>query len=108
MVDVVIDLVGGDVQARSCPLIRKGGILTSIVSPPDQALAERYDIKTSFVTMPRQRSALMDIAALIDTGDVKVVISEEFPLHDAAVALTKSRESHVRGKLLLIVGNAVD
>jgi NADPH:quinone reductase-like Zn-dependent oxidoreductase len=40
-VDVVIDLVGGDVQRRSLSVLKRGGILVSAVSKPDADEAKR-------------------------------------------------------------------
>ena len=106
-VDAVIDLVGGDVQARSMPLIRRGGRLASIVSLPDQALAETYGVRATFMSQARDRTVLEHIAHLIDGGEVKVVITEEFAFADAAKALARSRKGHVRAKILLrISGDA--
>jgi NADPH:quinone reductase-like Zn-dependent oxidoreductase len=103
--DAVIDLVGGDVQARSIPLLRKGGVLTSIVSNPDQELARQHGIKATFLAGARDRNVLMQMAHLIDTGTVRAVISEEFDLADAGRALAKSSEGHVRGKIVLRIGD---
>ena len=103
VVDAVIDLVGGDVQSRSIPLIRKGGVLASIVSPPDQTAAERHGIRATFFTAARDRLALQQIANLIDDGTIKVFVSEDVPLARAAEALATSRAGHVRGKILLRV-----
>ena len=103
-VDAVIDLVGGDVQARSMPLIRRGGRLASIVSLPDQALAETYGVRATFMSQARDRTALEQIAQLIDGGRVKVIITGEFAFADAAKALAKSRDGHVRAKIILKIG----
>src|SRR5205814_8766605 len=40
-VDVVFDTVGRDTLARSYPLVKKGGIVTTIVSQPDHRSEER-------------------------------------------------------------------
>ena len=43
--DAVIDLVGVEAQTRSFPLLRRGGVLTSIVSPPHSRLADPYSLR---------------------------------------------------------------
>src|ERR1041385_746641 len=48
-VDVVFDTVGRDTLARSYPLVKKGGIVTTIVSRPDQALLDKYGIRGSSI-----------------------------------------------------------
>ena len=103
-VDVVLDLVGGDVQERSLPLIKKGGVLSSIVSVPDAALTARYGVKGTYMVHPRESEPLVEIARLIDDGHVKVIVSEEYPLAETAKALARSRGGHVRGKILINIG----
>jgi len=68
-VDAVIDLVGGNVQARSMPLIRKGGALASIVSLPDQELAARHGVRATFMIQNRNRRMLELIGQLIDNDN---------------------------------------
>ena len=111
-VDVVIDLVGGDVLSRSIPLIREGGALVSIVPSPDleaerEALAGRHGVRLSFVNMSvkRDMAAFAEIARRLGTGALKVIVSETFPLTQAAQALAASCAGHVRGKIVLTVGS---
>src|ERR1700761_3552954 len=47
-VDVVFDLVGGEVQTRSFQVLRPGGKLISAVSPPDQDRAKQHGITAAF------------------------------------------------------------
>ena len=102
-VDVVLDLIGGDVQNRSMPLIRKGGVLVSIVSLPDQAAAEQQGIRATFMRGHPDRGMLQRIAQLIDEGAVKVNVSEEYPMWKAAEAMARGRQGHNRGKIMLRV-----
>src|SRR3954453_22135125 len=46
-VDVVLDPVGRDTLARSYPVLKKGGIITTIVSRPDQGQLDKYGIRGS-------------------------------------------------------------
>ncbi len=45
-VDVVVDCVGGETLKRSFASLRKGGLLITIVSPPDEALAKEHGVRT--------------------------------------------------------------
>lgn len=44
-VDAVLDTVGGEAQEASFPLLKTGGVLGSIISPPPQELAEKYGVR---------------------------------------------------------------
>ena len=48
-VDVVVDLVGGETQAKSFEILKKGGKLLSTVQPPSEELAKKFDIEARFV-----------------------------------------------------------
>ena len=47
-VDVVLDTIGGETQQRSFKVLKKGGILVSIVQPPSQDLATKYGVRALF------------------------------------------------------------
>src|ERR1700733_11592018 len=47
-VDVVLDTIGADTQERSFKVLKKGGILVSIVQPPSQELAAKYGVRALF------------------------------------------------------------
>ena len=48
-VDVVFDTLGGDVQTASWSVLKKGGMLVSIVSPPSEETANEFGVKSAFV-----------------------------------------------------------
>lgn len=102
-VDVVYDTVGGDTQARSYELLKKGGALVSIVAPPAEDMAAEYDVKSGFVFVAPNTEQLQQISQLIEQGVVQPVNTESLPLEQAVVALQKNLERHVRGKLVLAV-----
>lgn len=81
-VDAVIDLVGGDTQARSFPLLKKGGILVSAVSAPDQTLAKKNDVTALFFLVDVTTAALSAIAKLIDDGGITTNVGQVFHLND--------------------------
>ncbi|MDF1795795.1 MAG: NADP-dependent oxidoreductase [Coxiellaceae bacterium] len=102
-VDVVYDTVGGDTQVRSFDLLKKGGALVSIVAPPAEDVAAKYEVKSGFVFVAPNSQQLQKISQLIEQGIVKPVNTQSLPLEQAAVALQKNLERHVRGKLVLAV-----
>lgn len=102
-VDVVLETVGGETQKRSFNVLKKGGVLISLVGDPDQDLAkERGVTAQGFFTQPDAVS-LQQVAALIDAGQVKVRVSQVFPLADAAKAYEQLETGHIRGKIVLRV-----
>ena len=65
-VDAVIDLVGGEVQARSFAVLKPGGILVSAVSEPDQQTAARHGVRALFFLVDVTTAHLDGIAKLVD------------------------------------------
>lgn len=102
-VDFVLDSVGGDTLKSSYGVVRKGGLLLSIVSPPDEELAKQYGITARFERGNINGTRLQELAGLIDVGKLQVIVEKEFPLSDAAYAHELSEAGHVRGKIILNV-----
>ena len=100
-VDVVLDAIGGDTQERSFKVLKKGGILVSIVQPPSQELATKYGVRALFYGAHASSSDLAEIAKLIDSGKVKTVVETVLPLADARRAHELIQSGHTRGKIVL-------
>jgi NADPH:quinone reductase-like Zn-dependent oxidoreductase len=100
-VDLVFDLIGGEVTARSWRTLKPGGVLASAVGQPADAGAESAGKRGVAIYGIGDGALLAKVAALVDRGVVKVVVSETMPLADAGAALEKSKGGHVRGKILL-------
>lgn len=99
-VDVVLDLVGGETQARSWTVIKRGGVLVSPVSAPDPRIAAEHGVAGKHFATRSDGRQLAQIAQLFDDGKLQVEV-EIVPLSSAAQALALSRTGHTRGKLVL-------
>jgi len=104
-VDVVLDTLGGEVQARSWRTLRPGGVLVSIASRPSQSDAEAHGARAAYVFVQPHAAQLGQIAQLIDEGVVKPVVSEVLPLAEARRAHELSQTGHARGKIVLRVAD---
>ena len=102
-VDVVVDGVGGETLARSYPIVKKGGILVTLVGRVDQAQLDKYGIRGVALEVESKGDQLAEIGKLIDEKKIKVVVSETFPLADAAKAEATADTGHARGKIVLKV-----
>ena len=100
-VDVVLDTIGGDTQERSFKVLKKGGILVSLVQPPSPELAAKYGVHAVFYGAHASSSNLAEIAKLIDNGKVKPVVETVLPLAEARRAHELSESGHARGKIIL-------
>jgi len=102
-VDVVLDLLGGETQARSFGVVKPGGKLISSVQPPSQETAKARGIDAQMVQMRASTQNLTEVAKLIDAGTLKVPPVQQFPLERAAEAWQQILSGHVQGKIVLLV-----
>ena len=102
-IDVVLDGVGGETLARSYPIVKRGGFLVSLVGRIDQAQLDKYGIRGVSLEAQSNGDQLAQMGRLIDEKKIKVVVSQTFPLADAAKAQTKAETGHARGKIVLKV-----
>jgi NADPH:quinone reductase-like Zn-dependent oxidoreductase len=103
-VDFVFDTIGGDTQERSWKVLKKGGILVSIVQPPSEQSAKAHNVRGVFMREDATRNAeLTEIAKLVAEGKVKVNVETILPLTDARKAQELSQSGHARGKIVLKV-----
>jgi NADPH:quinone reductase-like Zn-dependent oxidoreductase len=111
-VDLVIDLVrdpdrGGDYALRSLDVLRPGGLLVhvpSVMLPEglDSTAASRGVRVTSMLAEP-DHAGLEQLAALVDTGALRVLVEDSFPLRDAARAHELGELRRALGRLVLVV-----
>lgn len=101
--DVVIDLIGGETQARSYGVLKRGGVLVNAWGAIMREEAEAAGVRGVKVAVEPDGGQLARIAALIDAGKVRVLVANSFALEDCAAALVESRTGHVRGKIVLRV-----
>jgi NADPH:quinone reductase-like Zn-dependent oxidoreductase len=102
--DVVFDTVGGDTQERSWKVLKRGGVLVSIVQPPSQEAAKAHGVRGMFMVENATRNEeLTQIAKLVANGQIKVNVETILPLRDARKAQELSQTGHAHGKIVLRV-----
>ncbi len=103
-VDLVFDLVGGDTLQRSWQVIKPGGVLVSVVSPPPPAAVTKgHDVRFAWFVVEPNRDELIHIGALIDAGQLRPIIDTVLPLAQARQAYEQAAKGHTRGKIVLRV-----
>ena len=101
--DVVLDTVGGEVLENSWRVLRRGGSLVTIVGDAPEEKASKYDVKGFSILVEPNRKELVEIASLVDAGEIKAVVDAVFPLSRAREAYEAGLKGHNRGKLVLRV-----
>jgi len=101
--DVVLDTMAGETRARSWAVLKKGGILVTILGQPSIEEAQAHGVRAAGVFVQPNAGQLAHIAALVDAGKVKPHVDAVLPLSEAAKAQELSQSNHVRGKIVLRV-----
>jgi NADPH:quinone reductase-like Zn-dependent oxidoreductase len=99
-VDVVLDVIGGDVLKRSAELVRPGGTLVTIAMPPT---ARPKDGRAIFFVVEPDRARLADLAQRLRAGRLNPLVSAVRPLSEAASAFARHR--HMPGKMIIQVAD---
>ena len=102
-IDVVLDTIGGETRERSWRVLRKGGVLVTLVSPIPPGVAEGHGARGVFFIVSGSRAQLDQITGLVDTGKLKPVLSEVLPLARAREAYEHGAAGHAPGKIVLQV-----
>jgi NADPH:quinone reductase-like Zn-dependent oxidoreductase len=97
--DVVFDLIGGEVLARSPALLKPGGALVSVVSP--EFPAGRDDIRTLFFIQESSRAQLAELARLVDQGQLRPQVGGVYPLAQAVQAYRAKAAGGIPGRIIL-------
>jgi NADPH:quinone reductase-like Zn-dependent oxidoreductase len=97
-VDLVYDIIGGDVLARSTAIVKAGGAIVSIVAPPE---TDRDDIRTVGFVRDPSGAQLREIARLIDQGVLRAQVGAVYPLAQTRDAFMAKSTEHIPGKVVL-------
>jgi len=104
--DVVLETIGGDYGMRSLATLRRGGILvwlTGALDPGVEARGRELGIRTGFTLVEPDRTGLLAITQLVESGKLHLEIADVLPLADAAHAHRLGESNRTTGKLVLKV-----
>ena len=100
-VDVVFDTVGGETQERSFAVLKKGGTLVSLVSPPSEEMAKAAGVKAGMMGVQPNGKRLAEVAHMFEEGQLMTLVENTFPLEDVIKAFELSTKGGTRGKIVL-------
>lgn len=97
-VDLVFDVIGGDIQKQSVELVRAGGMLVTIAGPPEVQPAQ--GLAVDFV-VEADRGQLQEIVTRVRDGRLRTNIGTVATLDDAVAAFNPTERA--KGKTLIRV-----
>jgi NADPH:quinone reductase-like Zn-dependent oxidoreductase len=102
-VDLLFDVFGGDVYARSVELVRRGGRAVTIVEAEPAQPAKGQAV---FFVVESDRAQLVQLAHELQRGRLRALVGDVRPLDDAVAAFTSSRRAP--GKTIIEVVPAAE
>jgi NADPH:quinone reductase-like Zn-dependent oxidoreductase len=99
--DLVLDLIGGDVHARSYATLRRGGSLVYLNAAPIIDQSAVYGVEVVMAQIVPDRKALDAVVAMVADGRVRVNVEKVLPFELFREAHIASQSGHARGKIVL-------
>ena len=103
-IDVVIDPRGGETQARSWAVLKRGGMLINLIGEIDAEAAKKAGVHGVLFSMQYDVEDLEEIARLVEEGKVKPHIASVLTLDDAGRGMDLNQRGASHGKIILKAG----
>jgi NADPH:quinone reductase-like Zn-dependent oxidoreductase len=100
-VDLVFDLIGGEVHRRSYPVLRRGGTLAYLNAEPVEDQGAAFGVEVRMAQVQPDRAALEAVIDLVAKGALRCPVERVLPLEAFAEAHAFSEHGHGRGKIVL-------
>lgn len=100
-VDVVFDVIGGEIRDRSTALVRPGGTLVTIAGPPKVWPAQGRAV---FFVVEADRARLTELAQRLRDGRLKLAVGAVRPLAETPAAFAPDRRPS--GKTIIRVAQS--
>ncbi|WP_210484083.1 NADP-dependent oxidoreductase [Microvirga antarctica] len=101
--DVVLDLMGGDVHRRSYATLKKGGTLVYLNAQPIEDRGAEFGVDVVMAQILPHQAALAAIVARVADGTMVSTLSRALPFDAFAEAHRLSDSGHARGKIVLAI-----
>jgi alcohol dehydrogenase len=99
--DAVYDTVGGETYTKSYRVLKKGGVIVSMLEQPNSELMKRYGVKAVGQFTQATSERLNKLTELVEKGAIKVHVDRVFPLEQAREALDYQQQAKARGKIVI-------
>ena len=100
-VDVVLDTIGGTTTEKSWSVLRRNGLLVTLVRQPSEEWAAGRAARGLFFIVEPSRTQLDELSKLIDAGTIRPIVEAVLPLDRGREAYERGISGHPRGKLVL-------
>ncbi|MBT2421804.1 zinc-binding dehydrogenase [Streptomyces sp. ISL-22] len=109
-VDVALDTIGGDYVHRSLRILRKGGLLVTLVPKGSKELpvaAEKLGVRAIEMLVDADHTGMKETAALVEAGRLRATIASTLPPAEAAKAHVLGETGRTTGMVCPFSGVAL-
>jgi NADPH:quinone reductase-like Zn-dependent oxidoreductase len=99
--DFVFDTVGGDTYTRSYKVLRKGGVIVSMLLQPDEKLMKQYGVNAIAQGTQVTPARLDTLREFVEEGALTVHVDKTFPLERIKEAFEAKENGKVLGKIVI-------
>jgi NADPH:quinone reductase-like Zn-dependent oxidoreductase len=104
-IDVVLDVMGGDVHERSYKVLKRGGLMVCLNAEPFVDRSAEYGVTVKTAPILPKREILEALLAMMDAEQLHAVVDKTLPITDFRQAHEMSETGHVRGKVVMLIRN---
>lgn len=99
--DAVFDTFSGDTTNKSLKVLKKGGIIVSMLGAVDKALADKFQVTAIGQMTNTLTKKLHRLTDLVNSGKVKPQVDKVFPIGKTIDAFNHLSTGHPRGKVVI-------
>lgn len=104
-IDVVLDVMGGDVHAQSYKVLKRGGLMVCLNAEPFADRGAEYGVTVKTAPILPRRDILESLLQMMDAGQMRSAVERTMPITDFRQAHEMSETGHVRGKVVMLIRN---
>jgi len=101
--DAVLDTVGGEIYKKSFQVLKRGGLVVSMLSMPNEILMKKFHVRAVLETTKVDSKKLGKITDLIRAGVLKVNIANVYSLQQTQEAFRAKEKEKILGKIAIEV-----
>lgn len=99
--DAVFDTVGGQTYQKSFKVLKKGGVIVSMLMPPDEELMNQYAVTAIYQFTKISTERLDKLTKFIEDGAVKIHIDKIYTIDNIKEAFKEKEGGEVLGKIAI-------
>lgn len=99
--DAVFDTIGREIAERSFKVLKRGGVIVSMLGAPSPELAKQYGVTSIGQNTRVNSKTLARLTELVEKDAIKPQVDKVFPLDQAREAFEYFESGHPRGKVVV-------